>query len=119
MNEFRAPERTAKTCPIKAQSAAVARATASIGNAGRTRFGGASGCAGFVHRFSVLKIGTDHPCQQREDIFYSERMHARRKAGGNIIIARMRREHWHGDDALLTLEEHERSRGSWEREHGM
>ena len=46
------PERIVKTRPIKAQSAAVAGATASICNAERSGFGGQSGHAGFVHAFS-------------------------------------------------------------------
>ncbi|MCB2038613.1 MAG: hypothetical protein KDF56_17140, partial [Ottowia sp.] len=53
MNEFRAPERVAKTRPIKAQSADVARATASLGNAEPVRFGGQGGHVGVVHTFSV------------------------------------------------------------------
>ena len=45
-------ERGVKTCPSQAQSAAVARATASICNAARARFGVTSGHVGVVHRFS-------------------------------------------------------------------
>ena len=53
VNEFDVPEQTAQTRPIKAQSTAVARATASICNAERVRLGGMSGHGGFVHTFSV------------------------------------------------------------------
>src|SRR4051812_48849689 len=55
VNESGAPERRVKTGPIKAQSTAVARATASICNAERARFDVASGRVGFVHRFSVAQ----------------------------------------------------------------
>jgi hypothetical protein len=50
------PERAAKARPIKAQSAAVARATASICNAEWARFGRTSGHVGFVHTFSDLDL---------------------------------------------------------------
>src|SRR5437868_605855 len=46
------PEQADKTCPIKAQSTAIARAMASICNAERVRFVGMSGHGGFVHTFS-------------------------------------------------------------------
>jgi hypothetical protein len=52
VNGFGAPERAAKTGPIKAQSTAMARAMASICDAEWARFGELSGCAGFVHSFS-------------------------------------------------------------------
>ena len=52
VNEFRVPERVAKTQPIKAPGADLARATASIGNAERVRVGGQGGHVGFVHTFS-------------------------------------------------------------------
>ena len=44
-------ERTAKTCPIKAQSTAGLVGPASICNAERARFGGTSGHVGVVRRF--------------------------------------------------------------------
>ncbi len=47
-----APERGARLRPIKAQSTAVARATASICNAEWARYGGASGHGGYVHTLS-------------------------------------------------------------------
>jgi len=52
VNESRAAEQTGQTAPIKAQSAAVAPATASICNAEWGRLGGMSGHGGFVHTFS-------------------------------------------------------------------
>ena len=56
-SRFRGPngsgvsERTAKTCPIKAQSTAGLVGPASICNAERARFGGTSGHVGVVRRF--------------------------------------------------------------------
>src|SRR5262245_12320118 len=50
------PERAARLRPIKAQSAAVARATASICNAEWARYGGTSGHGGFVHTFSRVEL---------------------------------------------------------------
>jgi hypothetical protein len=52
VNKFGVPEQVAKTCPIKAQSADIARAMASICNAERGRFDGLSGHGGFVHSLS-------------------------------------------------------------------
>ena len=52
VNEPGVAERAAQTCPIKAQSTAVARATASICNAEWVRLRGTSGHVGFVHTFS-------------------------------------------------------------------
>ena len=54
VNESRVPERIAKIRPIKTQSAAVARATASICNAERVGFGDQGGHVGFVHTFSSV-----------------------------------------------------------------
>lgn len=53
VNESGVPEQAARMGPIKAQSAAVARATASICNAEWARYGGMSGQAGFVRTFSA------------------------------------------------------------------
>jgi hypothetical protein len=53
VNEPGVPEPAARSRPIQAQSAAVARATASICNAEWARYGGTSGHGGFVHTFSV------------------------------------------------------------------
>lgn len=50
-----APERASKTVAIKTQSAVVARATASICNAERRRFGRSSGCGGMLHRLSARR----------------------------------------------------------------
>jgi len=47
-------EQAATTRPIKAQSAGMAHAMASICNAGRMCFGGLSGHDGFVHTFYRL-----------------------------------------------------------------
>ncbi|OJX06438.1 MAG: allophanate hydrolase [Burkholderiales bacterium 68-20] len=52
VNESGVPEQAAQTCAIKAQSAAIARAMASICNAEGVRFCGMSGHGGFVHTFS-------------------------------------------------------------------
>ncbi len=46
-------ERAVKSRPIKAQSAGIARAMASICNAERVVFGGQGGHEGFVHTFSA------------------------------------------------------------------
>ncbi|MCZ7559813.1 MAG: hypothetical protein M5U30_07035 [Burkholderiaceae bacterium] len=56
VNESGAPERLARTAPIEAQSAAVARATASICNEEWRRSGRTSGRGGFFHRLSRLAI---------------------------------------------------------------
>src|SRR5215216_4966066 len=53
VNESGTAEQTVQAAPIKAQSAAVARATASICNAEWGRLDGMSGRGGFVHSFSV------------------------------------------------------------------
>ena len=53
MNESGVPEQPAQARPIKAQSAAIARAMASICNAERVCLGGMSGHGGFVHTFSA------------------------------------------------------------------
>ncbi len=55
VNESGLAEQRAGTCPIKAQSTAVARATASICNAEWARSGVMSGHVGFVHTFSALR----------------------------------------------------------------
>jgi hypothetical protein len=52
VNESGAPERAFQAVRIEAQSAAAARATASICNDARRRLGRTSGCVGFVHRLS-------------------------------------------------------------------
>ena len=52
VNESGVPERAARLRPIKAQSTAVARATASTCNAEWVRYGGTSGHGGFVHTLS-------------------------------------------------------------------
>ena len=52
VSESGASERCVQTCPIKAQSTAVARATASICNAERARLDATSGRVGFAHSFS-------------------------------------------------------------------
>ncbi len=52
VNESGVPEQTVRRRPIKAQSAAVARATASICNAEWASLGGMSGHGGFVHTLS-------------------------------------------------------------------
>ena len=49
-----ARERVSKTVLIEAQSTAVARATASICNDERRRFGRTSGCGGMLHKLSEL-----------------------------------------------------------------
>ena len=51
MNESGVSEVAVKSCPLKAKSAGVARATASIFNAERVVFGGQGGHEGFVHTF--------------------------------------------------------------------
>jgi O-antigen ligase len=53
VNKSGVSEQVAKTCPVKAQSADIAGARASICNAERARFGGLSGHGGFVHSLSV------------------------------------------------------------------
>ncbi len=60
VNESGASEQAADKRPIKAQSAVVARATASICNAEWTLFGGMSGRGGFVHSFSGSQFEHQH-----------------------------------------------------------
>ena len=57
VNESGASEQAAEKRPIKTQSTAVARATASICNAEWTLLGGMSGRGGFVHSFSPVNGG--------------------------------------------------------------
>jgi hypothetical protein len=64
VNEFSASEQVAKTCPIEAQSAAIARVIASICNDERARFGNMSGRDEFIHRLSVIQFLTQ-PVGQR------------------------------------------------------
>ena len=53
LNESGVSERAVKSRPIKAQSAGIARAMASICNAEWAIFGGRGGHEGFVHTFSA------------------------------------------------------------------
>ena len=59
VNESGMSERAVQTRPIKAQCAAVARATASVCNAEWVRLGGTSGHVGFVHTFSLHRSRSD------------------------------------------------------------
>ncbi len=52
VNESRVAEQTVQGCAIEAQSAAIARAMASICNDEGVHLGGMSGHVGFVHTFS-------------------------------------------------------------------
>ena len=62
VNESRVPERSVQTRPIKAQSAAMARAMASICNAERAGLGAQGGHVGFVHTFSdTMPAGASRP----------------------------------------------------------
>ncbi|MDR1968166.1 MAG: hypothetical protein LBQ32_05670, partial [Burkholderiaceae bacterium] len=63
-NKFGVPEQVAKARPIKAQSADIAGAMASICNAERARFGGMSGHGGFVH--SLSDHGNRHAAINRQ-----------------------------------------------------
>ncbi len=59
VNESGVAEQTVQGCAIEAQSAAIARAMASICNDEGVHLGGMSGHVGFVHTFSARQ-GQDH-----------------------------------------------------------